>query len=65
MLRNSTWVFLPLLISAQVDETLKRYGINIDSVEDLDKILDEITGDTPYKLVDVEDDGDKVEIYIE
>ena len=48
-----------------MDETLKGYGININNVEDLDKILNEITGDTPYKLVDIEDEGDKVEIYIE
>ena len=48
-----------------IDNTLKEHGLNIDSIEDLNKILDEFGGEEPYKLVDVDDDGEKVEIFIE
>ena len=48
-----------------LQNTLKEQGINIESVEDLNKIIDEFGGEGPYKLVDVEDGGDKVEILIE
>ena len=48
-----------------VEDELKKHGVEINNIGDLDKILNEFSGDGPYKLLDVDDEGEHVEIYID
>ncbi|RKZ18822.1 hypothetical protein DRQ18_08145 [bacterium] len=52
-------------VPREVGERLKEHGVNLSSVEDFEELLDAIGDNIPYKLVEVEDEDERVEVVIE
>lgn len=52
-------------VSKDVEERLKKHGVDISSLEDIEEVLDTIDDNVPYKLIECEDEDEGIEIIIE